>query len=110
MSLFNQVSQQTSQQIADKRTSDVNYITCRIVGVNARNRSLWVQHLDTQDIVQVPCLLPFSEIFRIPTPQSNWVHLLVNNEGHVSGLPILMDRDYREPVVFETSDPSAEGA
>lgn len=104
--LFPKIQNQVDREREKKRSNQRNSIFCRIIGLDSRERTLWLENTSTHTMISTPCPLPYSEVFRVPTTQSNWVWLMVDDEtGGYGGIPILMDRDYREPVIFETSDP-----
>lgn len=101
-----QIASEDERRAQRQRTQ----IACKIIGVNPRNRSLHVMNMGTGDNIPHAAVMPFSAVHRIPTAQSNWVIMLTPDENQSVGIPILFDRNYREPLIFDTLDPMGEEA
>lgn len=85
-------------------------LTHAIYSVDARSRTVVLQDPASGNLLQYPQLLPHQDIWRTPTPDQNYVTLLSMNGSAAGGIPILYDRSYIEPRIFETADPPSEQA
>ena len=104
--LAEKIGNSHEQQAAQQETLHF----CRIFSINIRTKQLVLQDPVSGDLLQVPSRLPHQDVWRIPTPDRNYVMLLTMGGYYLAGVPILYDRSYIEPKIFETIDPASEQA
>jgi hypothetical protein len=104
--LAEKIGQSHEQQLTKQETVR----PCRIFSINIRTKQLVLQDPVSGDLLQIPSRLPHQDVGRIPTPDRNSVMLLTMGGYYLSGVPILYDRSYIAPKIFETIDPASEQA
>jgi hypothetical protein len=106
----NKVQQKINQRLNEQLPEERQLFPCSIYAISRRFKLLYLQSLTTGHILQSPSMIPHQDVYRIPTPDRNYVMLQTMGGPQIQGVPILMDRNWIEPWIFETIFPNGESS
>ena len=100
--------QMVKEQIDQGASKGPRWFPCSIRAVHARERMMFLENQDTGRLVSQAVVQPFDPIYYIPTSETMYVMLATPQDRHIGGIPVLFHRQWLEPELFATDDPTID--